>query len=226
MKFLIDSFSPERVANILEYYPVEGVTTNPAIICREKKPLGPTLEQLRSVIGDKMLHVQTMQTQAERMVLEACRLRDHLSRREGDFFIKLPALPEGLKACRMLKQQGIGVTMTAVFSPAQALLCARAGADFVAPYVNKLDDAGDGEACVEQIVRILRTYDLNTRVLAASFRNVLQVTRMALYGSDYITLPPDFYEKLITHPMTVNAIAGFENDWQAVYGDKKPADLI
>ena len=223
MRFLIDSFSPEAIGKILETYPAEGVTTNPAIICREKKELRPVLLDIRRVIEDRMLHVQTMQTEAEAMVKEAEALRDLLGE---PFFIKLPANPEGLKACRVLSGKGIGVTVTAVFSPAQALMAARAGASFVAPYVNKLDDVGDGEECVSKIVRLFKTFDLPTKVLSASFRNVEQVIRVALSGSDFITLPPAFYEKLIYHPMTDLALQGFEKDWNELYGDKKPIDMI
>ena len=204
------------------------MTTNPAIICRERKEFKTTLLKLREAIGDKMLHVQTMQTEADRMIAEALKLRDALSAKSdgSDFFIKLPCVPEGIKACRELKQLGVNVTMTAIFSPMQALVAARCGADFVAPYVNKLDDVGEGEACVEKIARLFEIHALNTRILAASFRNVEQVTRVALAGSHYITLPPAFFEKLIYHPMTDLAIAGFKDDWEALYGEKKPIDML
>lgn len=228
MRFLIDTFSPDAAAKILETYPAEGVTTNPAIICREGVALKPTLLKLREVLGDKMLHVQTMQTEADAMVREALKLRETLSQSAdgGDFFIKLPCVPEGVKACRVLKRQGVNVTMTAIFSPMQALVAARCGADFVAPYVNKLDDVGEGEICVEKIAKLFEGYGLKTKILAASFRNVEQITRMALAGSHYITLPPAFFEKLVYHPMTRLAIEGFEADWQNQYGDQKPIDLI
>jgi len=223
LQYLIDSFSPEAIAKICEYYPVEGVTTNPAIICREKAELKSVLLKIRSIIGDKMLHVQTMQTVAEDMVKEAEALKQLLGE---PFYVKLPANPEGLKACRILSERGIKVTMTAIFTPSQALLAARAGAAFVAPYVNKLDDVGDGEECVAKIVRMFDTFKLPTKVLSASFRNVEQVTRVALSGSHFITLPPAFFEKLIWHPMTDLALDGFEKDWTELYGDKKPIDMI
>jgi len=223
MRFLIDSASPEAVKRILEYYPAEGVTTNPTIITREKCDLKRMLMDMRDVLGDRMLHVQTMQTTAEDMTAEALKIKKAVG---GVFYCKLPANPEGLRACRMLKDRGVGVTVTAVFAPQQALLAARAGADFVAPYVNKLDDVGYGEKCVSDIVKLFDTFRLGTRVLSASFRNVEQVTRVALAGSHYITLPVAFYEKLIYHPMTGLALEGFESDWAGVYGDRKPIDLL
>lgn len=228
MRFLIDSFSPEEIKKVLEYYPAEGVTTNPAIISRERRPLKATLLTIRELIGEKMLHVQTMQKESDAMVDEALKLRDELSvTPDGhDFFIKLPAVPEGLKACAYLSKKGVNVTMTAIFTPMQALLSARCGARFVAPYVNKLDDVGDGEACVEKTARLFEAHKLDTKILSASFRNVSQVTRVALSGSHFCTLPPAFFEKLTYHPMTENALTGFESDWLSAYGNKMPSELM
>ena len=223
MNYLIDSADPAAVREILEYYPAAGVTTNPTIVARTKCDFKAMLTEMRRVVGGRMIHAQTMQTRAEDMAREALALRDFVGE---PFFVKLPANPEGLKACAELKKRGVGVTVTAVFAAQQALIAARAGADFVAPYVNKLDDVGDGEACVEKIVRLFRAFDLPAKVLSASFRNVEQVTRVALYGSDYVTLPPAFFPKLIWHPMTDLALKGFEDDWQSVYGSRKPEDLI
>lgn len=222
MKYLIDSADPGAVRKILEYYPAEGVTTNPTIVARTRCEFAPMLREMRGVLGDKMLHAQTLQTTADEMVKEAAALRELAGE---PFFVKLPANPEGLKACMALKKMGMGVTMTAIFTPQQALIAARAGADFVAPYVNKLDDVGDGVGCVEKIARLFKEFSLETKVLAASFRNVEQVTSVALAGSDYITLPPAFYEKLIWHPMTELAIRGFEKDWADAYGERLPIDM-
>lgn len=223
MRYLIDSADPKAVREVLEYYPAEGVTTNPAIVARTRCEFGSMLKEMRQILGDRMLHAQTMQVTSAEMVREALALRAFA---EEPFFIKLPANPEGLKACMQLKKLGVGVTMTAIFTAQQALISARAGADFVAPYVNKLDDVGDGVGCVEKIVQLFKEYDLNTKVLSASFRNVEQVTSVALAGSDYITLPPAFFPKLIWHPMTDLAIQGFENDWGEAYGENKPIDMI
>lgn len=223
MKYLIDSADPQAVREILEFYPAEGVTTNPTIVAREKCDFPKMLRGMRAVVGDKMIHAQTMRSRAEDMVKEALALREFVGE---PFFVKIPACPEGLKALMALKKLGVGVTVTAVFAPQQALIAARAGADFVAPYVNKLDDVGDGEMCVEKIVKLFRTFELPTKVLSASFRNVEQVTRVALSGSDYITLPPAFFPKLIGHPMTDLAVKGFETDWFGAYGASSPEDLI
>ena len=118
------------------------------------------------------------------------------------------------------------MTVTAVFTPQQALLAARSGAAFVAPYVNKLDAyAGDGIALVSETHALYAQFGLTTQILAASFRNAEQVNRVALAGADYITLPPVFYDTLIDHPLTTGAVAGFTKDWQNVYGDT-PLDKL
>ena len=125
-----------------------------------------------------------------------------------------------------LKKLGIGVTMTAIFTPAQALMAAKAGADFVAPYVNRLDNIlGDGTEVVAEIVNQLELYQLPCQVLAASFKNAEQVHKCASVGCHTVTVTADVLKTLISHPMTDAAIAGFERDWSGAYGDKKILDF-
>lgn len=225
MIYLADSANALDVAALIDRFPIEGVTTNPTIVAREKADFGKLLTDMRKVIGpDLMLHAQTMQTEACAMVREALALKEAIG---GNFYVKIPATAEGLKAIRLLKGMGVRTTATAIFSTQQALLCARAGADFVAPYVNKLSDiCVDAISVVGEIAREFDQFGLDTRVLSASFRNVDQVNQVALMGSHAITLPVPFFDKLIYHPMTDLALTGFEADWQGVYGSKKPEDMI
>lgn len=226
MIYMADSANPQQIRELIDLFPIEGVTTNPTIVSREnQKDFVGLLRDIRAVIGkDMMLHAQTMQTEADKMVREALALRDAVG---GNFYIKIPATASGLKAIRALKTHGMNVTATAIFSTQQALLCARAGADFVAPYVNKLSDiCVDAIGVVGEIVREFEIFRLPSRVLSASFRNVDQVNQVALMGSHAITLPVPFYDKLIDHPMTSLALAGFDADWKNVYGNKKPLDMV
>ena len=225
MIYMADSANAQAVRELIDLFPIEGVTTNPTIVAREKADYRKLITEMRAVIGqDMMLHVQTMQTQAEDMVREANVLRNEVG---GNFYVKIPATAQGLKAIRILKARGIKTTATAIFSTQQALLCARAGADFVAPYVNKLSDiCVDAISVVGEIVREFDRFGISTKVLSASFRNVDQVNQVALMGSHAITLPVPFYDKLIAHPMTDLALQGFEADWAGVYGDRKPEDMI
>ena len=165
-----------------------------------------------------MLHVQTTQKKAEDIVEEAKLLKTELG---GNFYVKIPISEEGLKATMMLKKLGVGVTVTAIFTPAQALLAATAGADFVAPYANRLDNIiADGCGVVAEIVKQIEQYGLPCRVLAASFRNAEQVHRCASVGCHSVTVSASILRTVISHPMTDAAVADFDKDWQDFYGDK------
>lgn len=218
MLYLLDTADVSAIRHCNEFYPLAGVTTNPTIISRENRPFWELVSQIRNIIGpDKMLHVQTTAKTAEKMVEEAKLLQEKLG---GDFYIKIPICEEGLKATMKLKRMGIGVTMTAIFTPAQALLAAKAGAGFVAPYVNRLDNiGGDGAQVVADIVEEFAVHGLETRVLAASFKNAQQVHNCALAGCHSVTVTADILKALISHPMTDSAVAQFDADWQTAYGE-------
>lgn len=226
MLYIIDTAHIDEIRNCAEYYPIAGVTTNPTIISKEHaSDFGGLIRSIRDIIGpDKMLHVQTTSSRTEDIVKEAMQLQQYVG---GDFYIKIPISPDGLKATMLLKKNGIKVTMTAIFTQQQALISALAGADFVAPYVNRLDNiVSDGIHVVEEIVEIFKRYDLKTKVLAASFKNVEQVHKAALVDSHAVTINPELFEKLVYHPLTYYAIDDFTKDWQSVYGDNKVLDLL
>ena len=224
MIYILDTADLAAIKHCNEFYPLSGVTTNPSIIAKGKGDFWQILKEIRGVIGnDKMLHVQTVQTTAKKMVEEAKLIKEKIG---GDIYIKIPIGEEGLKAVPMIKNLGIGVTMTAIFTPAQALMAAKAGADFVAPYVNRLDNIlGDGTNVVAEIVQQFEIYGLDCKVLAASFKNAEQVHRCALCGCHSVTVSADVLKSLITHPMTDAAVEGFERDWKGVYGDKTILDF-
>ncbi len=224
MIYILDTADLAAIKHCNEFYPLAGVTTNPSIIAKAKTDFWKLVEQIRSIIGpDKMLHVQTTAEKAEDIVEEAKLLQERLG---GNFYIKIPIGEEGLKATMMLKEIGIKVTMTAIFTPAQALMAAKAGATFVAPYVNRLDNIlGDGTRVVAEIVEEFEIHNMDTMVLAASFKNAEQVHKCALAGCHSVTITEDIMKNLISHPMTDAAIAGFNKDWSGVYGDKKISDF-
>lgn len=225
MIYILDTADLEAIKHCNEFYPLAGVTTNPSIIAKEKSDFFAIVKAIRKIIGpQKMLHVQTVQTKAEKIVEEAELLQRELG---GEFYVKIPIGEEGLKATMMLKERGIGVTMTAIFTPGQALIAAKAGAAFVAPYVNRLDNIlGDGTDVVAQIVEQFDLYGLDCRVLAASFKNAEQVHKCALAGCHSVTVSADILKMLITHPMTDAAVAGFDKDWKACYGEKTILDMV
>lgn len=225
MLYLIDTANLDAIRTCCEYYPVAGVTTNPTIVSRENTDFKTLVTSIREIIGDeRMLHVQTTATEAEEIVREAEMLRSLVG---GKFYIKIPITKEGLKAAAICKSHGIGVTMTAIFTQPQALLAARAGVDFVAPYINRLDNiVSDGVHVVQEIVDIYRKYSLPTQVLAASFKNAEQVHKVSLTGAHAVTINPDLFDTLLYHPLTFYAIDDFAKDWETVYGDKKIPDLL
>lgn len=224
MLYILDTADLAAIRHCNEFYPLAGVTTNPSIIAKEKGDFWKLVKEIRSIIGEeKMLHVQTTQKKAEKIVEEAKLLKEEL---KGDFYVKIPIGEEGLKATMELKKLGIGVTMTAIFTPAQALIAAMAGASFVAPYVNRLDNIlGDGTEVVAEIVKQLAHYGSDCKVLAASFKNAEQVHKCASAGCHSVTVAADILKTIISHPMTDAAIAGFDKDWAAVYGEKTIADF-
>ena len=224
MLYILDTADLDAIKHCNEYYPLAGVTTNPSIIAKENTDFWVLVKEIRKIIGDdKMLHIQTTQDTAEKIVEEAKLLKYELG---GEFYIKIPISEEGLKATKMLKKEGIGVTMTAIFTPPQALVAAKAGAAFVAPYANRLDNIiGDGCEVVAQIVEELDRYDLDCQVIAASFKNAEQVHKCAMAGCHCVTVTGDLLKLIISHPMTDAAVESFKKDWSGVYGDKTILDF-
>ena len=224
MLYILDTANLEDIRHCNEFYPLAGVTTNPSIIAKAKTDFWKLVTDIRGIIGeDKMLHVQTTQKTADKIVEEAKIIKDRL---KGDLYVKIPIGEEGLKATMKLKEEGIGVTMTAIFTPSQALCSAMAGASFVAPYVNRLDNIiGDGCAVVAEIAKQFKIYGTDCKILAASFKNAEQVHKCASAGCDSVTVTADILKAMISHPMTDAAVAGFDKDWQSVYQDKTILDF-
>lgn len=225
MQYIIDTAQIDAIKKCAEFYPIDGVTTNPTIISKERTGFTSLIKEIRDIIGpDKMLHIQATENTADKIVKEAIALQGTVG---GDFYIKIPVSPEGLKATMILSKMGIKVTMTAIFTQQQALIAAKAGAAYVAPYINRLDSiVSDGVHVVEEIVQMFRAHDLTTKVLAASFKNAEQIHKVAMVGGHAVTISPDLFEKLVYHPLTLYAIDDFDADWQGVYGDKKIIELL
>lgn len=220
MLLLVDSANCDQIESLNQYYPIDGVTTNPSIISRERVAKGEILsllKKIRRIIGpEKMLHVQVTETDCDGMLAEAEAIKAYLGK---DVYLKVPVTPEGLKAMAILRKQNTNLTATAVFTPLQALLAAKAGADFVAPYVNRLADLSvDGVGVVTEIKRIFTLYSLKAKVLAASFKNVEQIHQTCLAGADAVTVAPDLFQKMAAHPLTEKSVAQFRKDWAEIQG--------
>lgn len=217
MIYLADTANPEELRSLFYYFPLEGITTNPTILKHEGKALSVIIPELQEIVGDKMLHIQLYSMKHQDMLKEARFYKQHF--KLGDnFYAKIPVTAEGYKAIPMLKKEGFNVTATAIFTQQQALVAAKAGADFVAPYVNRLDNiSSHGIEVVSYIVENIKTYGLNTKVLAASFKTVDQVHRVSLAGCHSATISYEILERLRSHPMTDMSVKGFEEDGKGIY---------
>ena len=219
MLYMLDSANVEEIRKVCDVFPIAGVTTNPTIITKEKKEFFPLLKEIRSVIGDKMLHVQVLGTKTDEMLKDAEAIRNNV---EGPLFVKIPVSDAGYKAMQVLKKDGYGVTATAIYTPQQALIAANCGADFTAPYVNRIDNiSGMGVNVVSMITDLFNLHGLSTRVLAASFKNVQQVHEVALAGTHSVTVGSDIMWKLARHPLTDMSVEQFTKDWTEQYGSGK-----
>ena len=217
MIYLADTANIEELKKLFYYFPIEGVTTNPTIISMEKKPMSVILPELVEIVGDKMLHVQMISNKAEDMVREAIAYKTKYGLGDN-YFAKIPVTEEGYKAMPMLKKEGIKVTATAIFTQQQALVASRAGADWVAPYVNRLDNiSSHGIEVVGNIVDNIQRFGLKTGVLAASFKTVDQVHRVSMMGSQAATISYEILERLRSHPMTDMSVEWFEKDAEGLY---------
>lgn len=209
MKLFLDTANLDDIKKYAAMGLVDGVTTNPSLIAKEK---GVTLEGRIKEIAEVIegpVSSEVLSTDVAGMVEEGKKY----AKWADNIYVKCPMTPAGLQATQELAKEGIRVNMTLVFSSNQALLAAKAGAAFVSPFIGRLDDAGhDGLALIEEIVQIYANYQFSTEILVASVRSARQVTDSALIGADIATIPPVIYEKLVKHPLTNNGLAKFLAD--------------
>lgn len=217
MIYLADTADVAALKQLYSFFPLEGITTNPTILKLAGQPLSKAITELSEIVKEGMIHVQVLSNQADDMVKEAKRYKDYFN--FGDnYYAKIPVSIEGYKAIRILKDAGINVTATAIFTQQQALVASRAGADFVAPYVSRLDNiSSHGIEVVSDIVKNIKKFNLPTKVLAASFKTVDQIHRVSMVGSQSATIGPDLLMQLITHPMTDISLRQFEEDGKGLY---------
>ncbi|MBP5428014.1 MAG: fructose-6-phosphate aldolase [Clostridia bacterium] len=225
MKLILDTANLDDIRYFNTYYPISGVTTNPTILSREGGDIVKHLKTIREIIGeDKELHIQVTETEFEKIVAEAKLIVKTFGK---NTFVKIPATDVGLRATAALSKEGIGVTVTAVFSAGQALLAATAGASYVAPYVSRLENiCEDGVGVVAEIQQVFDCDDYKTVILAASFKTAREVLDVALAGAGAATVSADVLKKLLSHTSTDTSIAGFEADWKKAFGDAKLSQLL
>ncbi|HAH23318.1 MAG TPA: fructose-6-phosphate aldolase [Prolixibacteraceae bacterium] len=217
MIYMADTADLNELRSLYTFFPLEGVTTNPTILSNSGYKLSVAIEGIQELVNSGMVHVQMISQEPDDMVREAKKYRSYFD--FGDnFYAKIPVTPSGYRAMRILKDAGINVTATAIFTQQQALVAMKAGADFVAPYVSRLDNiSSHGIEVVSDIVQNIYEYGLKGKVLAASFKTVDQIYRVSMAGAHSVTVGPELLHQLIKHPMTDIGVKQFEIDAEGLY---------
>lgn len=217
MEFILDTADLEAVKQLDELLTIEGVTTNPSIITKSgKTPEQVIKEFVEYLRPEQKFFVQVVSTDYEQMLEEA---RYICSLRPKDTYVKIPVTHNGYKAIKQLKSEGLGVLATAIYSADEAFLAAMNGADYLAPYVNRMCNYGDGIGQVLDLLQMLETQGFeNTKVIAASFKNVEQVHALIAAGIQSVTVPPEVVFTMIDHPGTKIAVDEFSAAWHEAYG--------
>lgn len=212
MKFFLDTANVDEIREANDLGVLDGVTTNPSLVAREGREHHDLLLEICNIV-DGPVSAEVLALDKEGMIEEA----RTLAGLHSNIVVKLPTIPEGLKACKKATAEGIRTNMTLIFNPAQALMCAKAGATYVSPFLGRLDDIQhDGMGLIAQLVTIMRNYGFETEVLAASIRHPMHVVRAAMLGADVITIPHKVMMQIIKHPLTDIGIEKFLADARAV----------
>lgn len=211
MRFFIDTANVEDIKLANEMGIICGVTTNPSLIAKEGRDFNEVVAQIASIVdGPISGEVKATTTDAKTMIEEGI----EISKIHKNMVVKIPMTVEGLKAVKELTKLGIKTNVTLVFSPNQALLAARAGATYVSPFLGRLDDISfDGVKLVEEIAEIFAVANIDTKIIAASVRNPIHVTKCALAGADIATVPYSVLVQMTKHPLTDQGIKKFQDDY-------------
>lgn len=216
MKIFIDTANVDEIREAESWGIIDGVTTNPSLIAKEGRNFEEVVKEITSIV-DGPISAEVISLEHEGMVEEARKL----SKIHKNIVIKIPMCIEGLKAVHTLSNEGIETNVTLIFSAAQALLAARAGASYVSPFIGRIDDNGaDGMQLVTDIAEIFNNYSIPTEIIAASVRGPMHAVNAALAGADIATIPFKVLQQMTKHPLTDLGIERFLKDWETV-SDKK-----
>jgi transaldolase len=212
MKFFLDTANVKQIKEAADWGMLDGVTTNPSLVAKENAKFEDLIKEICDIVQGPV-SVESVSTKAEDIIEESRKLASLAD----NIVVKIPICLEGLKATKVLAQEGIHVNTTLVFSSMQALLAAKAGTRYVSPFVGRLDDIShDGMNLVDEIVTIFDNYGMDTEIIVASIRHPLHVVEAAMMGADIATIPFGVIEKLVKHPLTDIGMDKFLRDWKKV----------
>ncbi len=215
MELILDTADAKAIKELNELLTVEGVTTNPTIITKSGKDFDTAVKDIIDVITlEQKFFIQAVATTCDEIVEEAKYI---CSLREKNMYVKIPVTHEGLKAIKKCKELGLGVLATAIYTADQAFLAAMNGADYLAPYVNRMDNYGNGVENVKDLIQMIKVHGLPTKIVAASFKNTRQVHELICAGIQAVTIPSDIAFNMINHPGTDIAVAEFSENWDKAY---------
>ena len=218
IEIYLDTADVGQVARFNQCFPLKGVTTNPTILAKAGAGLRGTLEALQNTMGGSpRFHAQVVSTEVKDMVAEARQIAEL----PYDIVVKIPATEAGLAAIKEVKKENIPVLATAIYSAQQGFMAALCGADYLAPYVNRIDAInGDGVKVVADLQTLIERHQLDAKILAASFKNVQQAMDVMKLGIGAITLPVDVAAQMLAHPSVEPAVEQFTSDWKNQFGEK------
>ncbi len=224
MKFFIDTANLDEIREAASLGILDGVTTNPSLIAKEKADLKKRIVEICEIVNGPV-SAEVVSIEADGMVREG----QELAKLHKHVVVKVPLIREGLKAVKRLRAEDIRVNVTLCFSAGQALLAAKAGASYISPFLGRLDDIGHvGMDLIYDIVEIYQNYSYPTEVLAASLRSSLHVVEAAKAGADVATLPAKVLDQLFKHPLTDRGLEAFLKDWEKVKAQQlsEPSELV
>jgi len=211
MKFFLDTANLDEIRQGVSLGVVDGITTNPTLVAKEKAPFRQHILEICEIVKNGVVNAEVVSTDTAGILREA----REIATWHPNIVVKLPTIPDGVRALSILSKEGIRVNMTLVFSAPQALIVAKAGAYFVSPFLGRLDDiASDGLELLREIMDIYKAYNFSTQVLAASLRHPLHVVAAARMGAHIGTMPFKVFEQLFKHPLTDRGLEGFLKDWE------------
>lgn len=212
MKLFIDTANVDEIREIAEWGMVDGVTTNPSLIAKEKRDFKEVVTEITGIV-DGPISAEVVSLKHDEMIEEA----KELAKIHKNIIIKVPMTEEGLIAVKELHAMGIKTNVTLVFTSTQALLAAKAGASYVSPFLGRLDDIStNGLNLIEEIMDIFNNYSYDTEVIAASIRHPMHVVECARLGCDIATVPYKVFKQMLHHPLTDSGIERFLKDWESV----------